>query len=406
MLFNLSSDDAHVTIFVFGVGKIGSAVLKLLYRLKAERELTFNPLAAALGALGGQQAPRLSITAVDANPAVAERHGGLAWDLERLSVQDLTARLLEHRVDYVINCCPFFLNTKLAAAACAARCAYLDFTEDDEAAAAVTALYAAAEHGRPCAVKCGLAPGFVNYVGADLVRQLRVADPEVRVTHLKVRVGALPKHVAITELPTGASPDGYALSWSVDGLVNEYLRPCQVREDGVVKQVRPLDRRETIIIDGATYEARSTSGGVGSLITDHPEIPNVDYKTIRYPGHFDYVERMIVKLGADFNALRAQFLRDFAWTDDDVVVVFAQALGVGGDGLRRVKTFARRFGGVDGLTAIQTTTAGGGVAVLELLLTEQLRLAPGANIVTHAKVSLEQLAKTTAYQLTYGAGAG
>ena len=75
---------------------------------------------------------------------------------------------------------------------------------------------------------------------------------------LRMRVGALPLNV------TNALQ--YGLTWSTEGIVNEYARPCQGIVDGEERTLAPLADVEEIKIDGLTYEAFNTSGGVGSMI--------------------------------------------------------------------------------------------------------------------------------------------
>ena len=71
-----------------------------------------------------------------------------------------------------------------------------------------------------------------------------------------MRVGALP------QFPTGQLK--YNLTWSTDGLINEYCNPCEAIQDGKVREVLPLEGYEHFSLDGIRYEAFNTSGGTGS----------------------------------------------------------------------------------------------------------------------------------------------
>jgi saccharopine dehydrogenase-like NADP-dependent oxidoreductase len=208
---------------------------------------------------------------------------------------------------------------------------------------------------------------------------------------LTIAVGALPRNIS------GWSPsDHYALSWSVDGLVNEYIRPCNIKSNGLITQVPALSVRSNVYIDGTKYEMAYTSGGVGSLVTELDRVPNVRYATIRYPGHYDWVDRVVAESRGQFDAIRKIFVETFPYTTDDVIVAYAEARGYDRSGKYVMNTFSDRFYGINGLTAIQSTTAAGGVAMLELMTAGTV-----GGIVTHTSVSLDQFKNTVAYKQYY-----
>ncbi len=69
-------------------------------------------------------------------------------------------------------------------------------------------------------------------------------------------------------------------------MVNEYLNDCEVIEAGERKWVSPMDWHETLYIDGVKLEAFTTSGGLGTMCDTYlGQVENIDYKTMRYPGH-------------------------------------------------------------------------------------------------------------------------
>src|SRR5207249_4998570 len=120
--------------------------------------------------------------------------------------------------------------------------------------------------------QCGLAPGFVSIAANHLARKFDKLD-EVR-----MRVGALP------QFPTNEMK--YNLTWSTDGLINEYGNPCEAIYQGRFIQTLPLEGLEHFSLDGVDYEAFNTSGGVGTLCeTLRGKVRTLDYKTIRYRGH-------------------------------------------------------------------------------------------------------------------------
>ena len=78
----------------------------------------------------------------------------------------------------------------------------------------------------------------------------------------------------------------YHLTWSTDGMINEYCNPCEVIHRGHRQEVMRSTVFERFAIDGVEYEAFNTSGGLGTLCeTLEGKVNELNYKTIRYPGH-------------------------------------------------------------------------------------------------------------------------
>jgi saccharopine dehydrogenase-like NADP-dependent oxidoreductase len=364
----------NVIAVMGGAGNIGSAVITLLLR---------NPPGDVTIKTGGLE--NSTILSIDVREN--DFAGSVVLNVQDCDVEQLTDVFKEHTITHVINAMPFFLNSKIAQAAVNAGCNYLDFTEDDAQAAAVYDIYANSPE-LACAPKCGLAPGFINYLGHSLVKDFDSVDT------LNIRVGALPKNI---RYETQMYQDGtYALSWSVDGLVNEYIRSCQVKVNGEVKTVDPLIWPEELILDGVKYEAATTSGGVGSLIHDLPDVKNINYKTIRYPGHYGFIKATIKRVGPDFDALKKRFLELYPYTRDDVIVVYGEALGMR-NGRKEIESFSARYqpGFLD-LTGIQLTTAGGALATLELIVNHGLKGA-----IRHNSIDFNQFKNTHYFKTTY-----
>lgn len=255
----------------------------------------------------------------------------------------------------VLSAVPFSFTIHVAEGAAAAGVHYFDLTED-----VATTRHVEELAGTATAVlmpQCGLAPGFVSIVAHDLAGRLEELD-EVR-----MRVGAL------TENPTNRLR--YELTWSVEGLVHEYLAECDAIVDGTASKVPPLEGHETFTLDGIDYEAFNTSGGVGTLgATLAGRVRNLNYKTIRYPGHCAIMKRLIGGLSLDEARLAEILGHALPRTSQDVVVIFVSATGKNG-GECREETFARRVysraeGGAQ-WSAIQITTASAVCAALDLV---------------------------------------
>jgi saccharopine dehydrogenase-like NADP-dependent oxidoreductase len=162
----------------------------------------------------------------------------------------------------------------------------------------------------------------------------------------------------------------YYLSWSSSGLVNEYIKPCDALFRGKPVKTLPLDGKENLVIDGVTYEAFNTSGGVATMCETYSDrIGELNYKTIRYPGHLDHMRFVVNDLGlGDRPDLLAKiFDQSIPATTQDVVILYVNALGIRGGKLQQHSYVKKvRAQELFPATAIQTTTAAGMAAVIEL----------------------------------------
>ena len=279
--------------------------------------------------------------------------------------------------DAVINALPFHLAARVATFAIGARCHYFDLTEDVAATRAIRSLAAGA--GTVLMPQCGLAPGFIGVVGNDLAQQF----DELRELHL--RVGALPRY------PSNALK--YNLTWSTEGLINEYCNPCDAMVDGRRVQVPAMEGLESFSLDGTEYEAFNTSGGLGTLPESLAgQARAIDYKSIRYPGHCATMKLLLddLRLRDRRDLLRDILENAVPATRQDVVVVFATASGLRNGRLVQ-QSFSARINGsdaADGLTAIQLTTASAVCAALDLVRTGKL---PARGFVRQEQIALREL---------------
>ncbi|WP_138858437.1 saccharopine dehydrogenase family protein [Inhella inkyongensis] len=257
--------------------------------------------------------------------------------------------------DAVVNALPYHLAITAAEAALECGCHYFDLTED---VAATKAIMAMAKDAKTAFMpQCGLAPGFIGIVAHHLAKQF----DEVR--DVQMRVGALPA------FPTNKLK--YNLTWSVDGLINEYCHPCEAIHGGDFIQALPLEGLEHFSLDGVEYEAFNTSGGLGTLCeTWSGKVQNLDYKTVRYPGHRDLMKFLLedLALAGDQEQLKDIMRKSMPATMQDVVLVFVTVSGMkNGQLLQEVfarKIFAER--GEKPLSAIQITTAAGICTAVDL----------------------------------------
>ena len=253
---------------------------------------------------------------------------------------------------------PYYCNVAVAEAARAAGVHYFDLTEDVEVTRAVRRI--AAGSRRAFVPQCGLAPGFISIAANELITHF----DEVRT--VKLRVGALPQH------PNNVLK--YSLTWSTEGLINEYGNPCQTVVEGRMVEVSPLEGLEEIEIDGTLYEAFNTSGGLGSLAETHGVgVESMNYKTIRYPGHCEQMRLLMndLKLNHDRATLKRVLENAVPQTLQDVVIVYAAVTGTQEGELREEnyvnKVYPQLIAGRL-WSAIQVTTAAGITAVVDLVL--------------------------------------
>lgn len=267
----------------------------------------------------------------------------------------------KHGIEAVISSLPYFLNTYVAQAAKAAKAHYFDLTEDTSITAVVKAI--AADATTAFVPQCGLAPGFISIVANSLMQEFNPCH------HAKLRVGALPQRAN--------NALHYSLTWSTEGVINEYGNPCHGIEAGVDVILAPLEGLESIELEGCEYEAFNTSGGLGSLAELYSgKVQSLNYKTIRYPGHCEKMRFLMndLHLNQDRETLKKILERAIPKTYQDMVLIYVAAEGIKeGELLEKSylkKIHPRTIRGLD-WSAIQVSTASGIAAVVDLVLGEE-----------------------------------
>lgn len=323
-------------VMVVGAGKIGSTIAAMLAGSGDYAVTVADCSEAHLAALRAN--PRVEVRGLDITDAAA-----------------LAGALGGHFA--VLSAAPYHLTTRIAEAAASAGVHYLDLTEDVASTRRVKELAATARSA--FVPQCGLAPGFVSIVAADLCRRFDTLHS------VRMRVGALP------QFPSNAL--NYNLTWSTDGVINEYCEPCEAIVEGVLRQVPPLEELEEFSLDGVTYEAFNTSGGLGTFCDSlRGRVTNLNYKTIRYPGHAAIMKALLndLRLRDRRHILKDILENALPTTLQDVVIVFVTVSGLRGGELMQ-ETYAHKVYShrVDGMlrSAIQITTASGICAVLDLV---------------------------------------
>ena len=352
-------------VAVFGLGKVGELVALLL---------------ADAG---------FKVVGLDADPRPVRTAEGVDLEVRPLDVTD-DAGLLEslRGVDAVVSCLPYHLNITVAEAAFHAGVHYFDLTEDVSTTQRVREM-SATRTSSTLAPQCGLAPGLIGIVGASLAEQF----DEIRSIELKV--GALPQN------PTGLL--GYAFNWSPEGVINEYLNDCEVLRSGKRQMVPAMTEKERVYIGGIELEAALTSGGLGTMCeTYEGRVNRLDYKTLRYPGHFRQMHFLFDELNLrDQRDLIGRLLVEAKPpVNDDIVYLHAAVEGVKNAEPFR-ENYVRAYLPLDiggrRWRAISWTTAASAVAVVELVADG--RISSAAWFVKQEDIALADLLDTTAGRL-------
>ncbi|NHZ70692.1 MAG: hypothetical protein GWP18_03535 [Proteobacteria bacterium] len=206
----------------------------------------------------------------------------------RLDVADASElmKMLE-AFDLVVSAVPYRFGFGVASAALATGTHYVDFGGNPSVVAAQKHLHQEAIDASVMIVPdCGLAPGLANVLAEGLIGS--ASDGVIE--SVQMRVGALPQE------PRGALE--YQLAFNSAGLINEYAEPCEVIEDGLYATVEPLSRFEDVAwANWGPLEAFSTAGGTSTLCQSHEgNVRNLEYKTLRFPGH-GRIFRAMLELG-------------------------------------------------------------------------------------------------------------
>jgi saccharopine dehydrogenase-like NADP-dependent oxidoreductase len=340
-------------LMLVGGGKIGQAIAELL------------------GSTGDY-----ALTVADRDAASLDRMPQKNVTLARMDIAEAhrLADAMEGH-DIVVSAAPYTLTPVVAAAAKHAGAHYFDLTEDVESTRVVKSL---ADGAKTAFVpQCGLAPGYISIVAHDVAKKFS------SLRDVAMRVGALPV------FPTNALK--YNLTWSTDGLINEYCNPCEAIRDGSQIETPALEEVEAFSLDGIAYEAFNTSGGLGTLCeTLSGRVENLNYKTVRYPGHRDIIKMLVQDLRL---AHRRDILKDvlehaLPITYQDVVLVFVTVSGEMNGRLTQEsyakKVYAQTING-QLMSAIQITTAAGICAMVDMLVAGKL---PQSGFVRQEQASL------------------
>jgi len=300
-------------IVVIGAGKIGSVIYE--YLKETEHKIFLI-----------DDVKNSNITRIDANNSA-----------------QLKEFFNNSQADICVSAAPYNINIGIADVCAETKVAYFDLTEDTEVCQYIKNLNTSIF----MMPQCGVAPGAVNIIAADLIKQFDSVDK------VKMRVGALPMYTT--------NSMAYYLTWSTSGLINEYVNEVDVISNSKHIKAQPLDGLEQIYLDGDRYEAFNTSGGVATMCeTYQGQVSSLSYKTIRYPGHQTSMKFLLDDLNLKHNKQKFidLFDQEVPYTTQDVVVILINVVGRI-NGKYQEKSYCKKIYGDQKYNAIQRTTASG-----------------------------------------------
>lgn len=344
------------SVFVAGSGGIGTAVAILLRHVwEEEVNIVFGDILLSIA-----QAACTEVQQV----------GEASGTLQSVEMKDDWEQRVAH-CDILLDCLPGRLAPEMARLAIRNNMHYVNLTEYVAETKEILELAKDAPVG--LALQSGLAPGFVNVLGNGLFQQFCREYGVEKADLLEMRVGALGRNAI--------APHFYAFTWSPIGVATEYIKDAEVLRNHVLERRASLSETKTLIIGGRVYEEDFTSGGAADLpISLSDKISNIDYKTLRYPGHFRWIKDALERCPNyqdPISYLENYMLAQIPRVEDDEVIIYAAVQGLDAQGmLRRVEADYRVLPlsiGTGTLRAIQSTTAAGMAECARMLLTKNIK---------------------------------
>jgi len=198
-----------------------------------------------------------------------------------LDVRDAEAvRALMSGADAVMSAIPYYFNLDLARHAAETGVHFCDLGGNTDIVFAQKELAAKAEDkGITIVPDCGLAPGMVNILAQHGIDQMDSTE------EVKIFVGGLPQNPE--------PPLNYQIVYSLEGVLDYYTTLSWVVRDGRREQVKALSEIEPVEFPAPVgeLEAFHTAGGLSTMAFRYEkQIPVMEYKTLRYPGHAKIME--------------------------------------------------------------------------------------------------------------------
>tara|TARA_R100000808_G_scaffold24949_2_gene59783 strand:+ start:6957 stop:8081 length:1125 start_codon:yes stop_codon:yes gene_type:complete len=259
-------------VAVFGIGRMGLAITHCMSRLGYY----------VIGVDSNENAAGDFRKIINSTP---EDKNGIFYDCNKRNYKEIIPDF--ERPEVVISSLPFHQNKELAQFCIDSGVRYCDLGGRVDVSRFINQ-YATENANFPVMTDLGLAPGWVNILAEQGFSELHRP-----VESVEMMVGGLPANFDANP------PLNYLLTWSMDGLINEYKDDCEVLVNGEIKTVEGMSGHEKIYIKllGEELEAFCTSGGASHTLRDmqRRDVKNCFYKTLRFKGHRDIVHGLIKK---------------------------------------------------------------------------------------------------------------
>jgi saccharopine dehydrogenase-like NADP-dependent oxidoreductase len=227
-------------------------------------------------AMAIDMAAKHEVTLTDINPEVLSmvQQRCNVLTLQTLDVTDKTSlKKIIQSFDLVICAVPGFLGFETMKAIIEAGKNVVDISFFPENSLLLNNL--AKTNNVTAIVDCGVAPGMGNII-------LGYHNERMKVTGFECLVGGLPK--------LKKWPFNYKAPFSPVDVIEEYTRPARYVENGELIIREPLTDCEYVEFEGVGTLESFNSDGLRTLIDTMPHIPNMKEKTLRYPGHVEYIK--------------------------------------------------------------------------------------------------------------------
>lgn len=227
-------------------------------------------------AMAIDMAKKHQVTVSDFNPHALVSAKQKCSELSTLQLDVTKKQKLQEVIrdyDLVINAVPGFLGYETLKSIIEARKNVIDIAFFPENSLELDEL--AKTYGVTAIVDCGVAPGMDNVI-------LGQYNETMKLTDFECLVGGLPKKKKW--------PFCYKAPFSPIDVIEEYTRPARYVEHGEVVVREPLTDCEYVEFDKVGTLESFNSDGLRSIIFTMPHIPNMKEKTLRYPGHVEYVK--------------------------------------------------------------------------------------------------------------------
>lgn len=352
---------SHHTIIIVGAGGIAEAVALILAEWSTVAPTIFvgnRTLSKAQTLVKWVQEGTTRDCTIKAFHLVEE---GITEDMKQIFNQG----------DMLLDCLPGTQAPKMASFAKDYNLHYANLTEYVAETDTIKALAKDATTG--FILQTGLAPGYIDVLAHHLFKEFCKECNVSKVDVLEFKVGALSKNAV--------APHFYGFTWSPVGVATEYIKEAEVIRN-YEKTKRPsLSERASIIINGTTYEADLTSGGAADL----PDalagrVKSMDYKTLRFPGHYAWVEEQInILTDSDepIDALQRVMESQVPHLEEDQIIIYAAVQGKDDTGTLRRREVSKQIlpqkVGKHQLRAIQTTTAAPLIQSAQMVLESKLK---------------------------------